>query len=64
VRANHSRTLGFLSLLIFSPLIREEYLAPIPESERGDLILAYHAQLNSMDDETRLNAARAWSKWE
>ncbi|KAI0279698.1 proline iminopeptidase [Russula aff. rugulosa BPL654] len=42
----------------------EEYLAPIPESERGDLILAYHAQLNSTDDEIRLNAARAWSKWE
>jgi proline iminopeptidase len=45
-------------------LIREEYLAPIPEAERGDLILAYHAQLNSTDDETRLRAARAWSKWE
>ncbi|KAI0250223.1 proline iminopeptidase [Lactifluus subvellereus] len=42
----------------------EEYLAPIPESERGDLILAYHAQLNSTDDETRIRAARAWSKWE
>ncbi|KAI0300961.1 proline iminopeptidase [Russula brevipes] len=42
----------------------EEYLAPIPESERGDLISAYHAQLNSTDEETRLKAARAWSKWE
>lgn len=43
---------------------RDEYLAPIPEAERGDLILAYHAQLNSVDDETRLNAAKAWAKWE
>ncbi|KAI0044923.1 proline iminopeptidase [Auriscalpium vulgare] len=42
----------------------DEYLAPIPERERGDLVLAYHAQLNSVDDETRLRAARAWSKWE
>ncbi|KAI0058171.1 proline iminopeptidase [Artomyces pyxidatus] len=41
-----------------------EYLEPIPKAERGDLVLAYHAQLNSVDDETRLRAARAWSKWE
>lgn len=43
---------------------REEYLAPIPEGERQDLILAYHAQLNSVDDATRIKAAKAWSKWE
>jgi len=42
----------------------EEYLAPIPEAERHDMILAYHAQLNSVDDQTRLLAAKAWSKWE
>lgn len=42
----------------------EDYLEPIPETERGDLILAYHAQLNCADDETRGNAARAWSRWE
>jgi len=42
----------------------EEYLAPIPEAERRDLILAYHAQLNSVDEETRIKAAKAWSKWE
>ncbi|KAF9048665.1 prolyl aminopeptidase serine peptidase [Panaeolus papilionaceus] len=42
----------------------EEYLAPIPESERHDLILAYHAQLNSEDEETRIRAAKAWAKWE
>ena len=44
--------------------IRDEYLAPIPEAERQDLILAYHAQLNSADEETRIKAAKAWTKWE
>ena len=43
---------------------RDEYVAPIPEAERHDLMLAYHAQLNSADEETRLRAARAWTKWE
>ncbi|KAF8917503.1 proline iminopeptidase [Mucidula mucida] len=42
----------------------DEYLDPIPEAERGDMILAYHAQLNSVDDQTRISAAKAWSKWE
>ncbi|KAJ7274323.1 proline iminopeptidase [Mycena haematopus] len=42
----------------------EEYIAPIPEKERQDMVLAYHAQLNSIDDETRVAAAKAWSKWE
>lgn len=42
----------------------EDYLKPIPEAERGDLILAYHAQLNCADDEVRKNAAKAWSRWE
>jgi proline iminopeptidase len=42
----------------------EEYIAPIPEAERQDVVLAYHAQLNSVDDETRIKAAKAWCKWE
>jgi len=42
----------------------DEFVAPIPEAERKDIILAYHAQLNSVDEETRLRAAKAWSKWE
>jgi len=42
----------------------EEYLAPIPEAERSDMILAYHAQLNSVDEQTRIKAAKAWAKWE
>ena len=43
---------------------REEFVAPIPEAERHDIVTAYHAQLNSVDEETRLRAARAWTKWE
>jgi proline iminopeptidase len=42
----------------------EEYLAPIPEAERGDLISAYHRRLTSDDPELRMRAARAWSVWE
>ncbi|KAJ9125475.1 hypothetical protein QFC22_000436 [Naganishia vaughanmartiniae] len=42
----------------------EEYLAPVPESERDDMVKAYHKLLNSDDDDVRVNAAKAWSKWE
>jgi proline iminopeptidase len=41
-----------------------EYLAPIPEAERGDLLHAYHRRLTSADEAVRLEAARAWSGWE
>ncbi len=42
----------------------EEYLAAIPQVERGDLISAYHRRLTSEDAAERLAAARAWSVWE
>ncbi|MCF7797271.1 MAG: prolyl aminopeptidase [Lentisphaeria bacterium] len=42
----------------------EHYLAPIPQSERHDLLNAYYKRLTSEDDEIRLEAARAWSQWE
>ena len=42
----------------------QHYLAPIPESERHDLISAFHTRLTSEDSEVRLSAARAWSVWE
>src|SRR6478752_6825619 len=42
----------------------EEYLAPIPESERGDMLEAYRKRLDSADPAERLAAAKAWSKWE
>lgn len=42
----------------------ERYCAPIPPAERGDFLSAFHRRLNSEDRETRLTAARAWSRWE
>ena len=42
----------------------EEYVRIIPESERHDLIGAYHRRLTSDDVSVRLQAARAWSIWE
>jgi proline iminopeptidase len=42
----------------------EEYLRPIPEDERGDMLGAYHKRLTGDDREQQLEAARAWSVWE
>lgn len=42
----------------------EEYLAPIPEAERGQLIQAFHKRLTSDDAQVQLEAARAWSGFE
>ncbi len=42
----------------------EEYLRPIPEVERGDLMSAYYRRLTSEDREVRTAAARAWAIWE
>ena len=42
----------------------EQYLAPIPASERNDLIGAYHRRLFGESDTERMEAARAWSLWE
>ncbi len=42
----------------------EHYLAPIPQSERGDLVAAYHRRLTSENTAVRREAARAWSTWE
>lgn len=42
----------------------QDYLAPIPEAERDDLLHAYHRRLTSLDESERMTAARAWSVWE
>ena len=42
----------------------QEYLKPIPEAERGDLLAAFHRRLTNEDRDVRLEAARAWSVWE
>lgn len=42
----------------------EEYVAPIPQEERGDFIKAYYKRLTGDNEEERLRCARTWSKWE
>src|SRR5690606_4361392 len=42
----------------------QEFLQPIPEAERGDLMSAYHSRLTSADPAVQRVAARAWSQWE
>ncbi len=42
----------------------DEFVQPIPEVERGDLMSAYHRRLTSDDAVVRAEAARAWSIWE
>jgi proline iminopeptidase len=41
-----------------------DFIAPVPESERGDLLQAYARLLASPDAAVRLRAARAWTTWE
>ncbi len=42
----------------------DRYIAPIPENERSDLVSAFWKRLSSEDDDVRLEAARAWARWE
>ncbi len=42
----------------------DRYIAPIPENERGDLVMAFHRRLTGDDREARIEAARAWARWE
>ena len=49
---------------ILFPDAWEPYLAHIPESERGDMVAAYHRRLTSDDPGVRLAAAKIWSGWE
>jgi proline iminopeptidase len=42
----------------------DEFAAPIPESERGDLLQAYRKRLTSDDPQLQLMAAKAFSAWE
>ena len=42
----------------------EEYLKPIPQGERDDLLNAYYKRLTSEDKKIRLEAAKSWSIWE
>ena len=42
----------------------EQFLEPIPEIERGDLLSAYYRRLTGDNELERLRAARSWSVWE
>ena len=46
------------------PAEHEDFLAPLSEAERKDIISSYYKQLTSDDEAVRLRAARAWSIWE
>ena len=46
------------------PELWEQYLAPVPESERGDLIAAYHRLLTDPDPAVHVPAGVAWTTWE
>ena len=42
----------------------EDFVAPIPEAERDNLMAAYYRRLTGDDETVRLAAAKAWSVWE
>ncbi|MEN9423902.1 MAG: prolyl aminopeptidase [Pseudomonadota bacterium] len=42
----------------------QDYLAPIPEVERGDMVTAYYQRLTGDNEIARMQAAKAWSTWE
>jgi proline iminopeptidase len=42
----------------------QDYIAPIPAAERGDLIAAHYKRLTGADEAAKLASARAWSVWE
>jgi proline iminopeptidase len=46
------------------PDLWEDFVAPIPPEERGDMIAAYHRRLAGKDGADRVRCAMAWSKWE
>ncbi len=41
-----------------------QFLEPIPENQRDDLIAAYYERLTSDNEIVRMGAAKAWSIWE
>ncbi|KNE72448.1 prolyl aminopeptidase [Allomyces macrogynus ATCC 38327] len=42
----------------------DNYVAPIPENERNDLIGAYYKRLTGSNEDEKLACAKAWSAWE
>lgn len=48
----------------FFPDYWEDFLQPIPEHERDNLLHAYYRRLTGADEVARMSAAKAWSRWE
>jgi proline iminopeptidase len=48
----------------FFPEAWDEFVAPLPEAERGDILRAYHRRLTDPDPAVHMPAARAWSIYE
>lgn len=46
------------------PDLFEEYVAPIPPAERGELVQSFYRRLTGTDRAAALAAARAWAIWE
>jgi proline iminopeptidase len=42
----------------------QQYIAPVPVAERGDMMRAYYKLLTGNNELARMGAAKAWSGWE
>lgn len=42
----------------------QQYIAPVPVGERGDMMRAYYKLLTGNNELARMGAAKAWSGWE
>ncbi len=42
----------------------QDFIEPIPESERDNLLQAYHQRLTGGNEIARMRVAKAWSQWE
>ena len=42
----------------------QDYQAPIPEAERGNMLKAYYQRLTGQNEIARMQAAKAWAAWE
>ncbi|MCW8955236.1 MAG: prolyl aminopeptidase [Gammaproteobacteria bacterium] len=42
----------------------QDFIAPVAEADRHDMVTAYYRLLTSVDEQIRMEAAQAWSVWE
>ena len=46
------------------PDLWEDFCAPIPPAERGDMLGAYYRRLTGENEEIKMQCAKTWSTWE